>query len=170
VLVPLAARMPFRSNKMQVLHALDDLPKSIFLAGPTPRDVATPSWRPEAVRVLDELGFDGTVFVPEPQNRRWADSYDDQVTWEWEAIHQATVTVFWIPRELSTMPAFTTNVEFGLTVASSRIIVGSPAGTPKMGYLHALARRYNVPIVNDFRRILQTAIERCSTPFEVGIR
>lgn len=42
--------------------------KSIFLAGPTPRDQQTPSWRIEALTILDGLGFNGIVFVPESSN------------------------------------------------------------------------------------------------------
>lgn len=44
--------------------------KSIFLAGPTVRkeqqqDWEKGSWRNEAIEILQELGFDGIVYVPE---------------------------------------------------------------------------------------------------------
>ena len=39
--------------------------KSIFLAGPTPREEKVASWRVDAVKKLEELGFDGVVFVSE---------------------------------------------------------------------------------------------------------
>ena len=39
--------------------------KSIFLAGPTPRDVKILSWRIAAFKFLEENGFDGLVYVPE---------------------------------------------------------------------------------------------------------
>lgn len=39
--------------------------KSIFLAGPTPRDEKIKSWRITACERLNELGFDGIVYVPE---------------------------------------------------------------------------------------------------------
>ncbi len=54
---------------MEVVYARQPLPErveaSLFLAGPTPRSPATPSWRPEALRLLRELGFRGYVFAPE---------------------------------------------------------------------------------------------------------
>lgn len=53
---------------MQVIHALQKLPKSIFLAGPTPRDKNTPSWRPQALEILRDMGFGGPVYVPESAN------------------------------------------------------------------------------------------------------
>lgn len=37
--------------------------KSIFLAGPTPRSKEVQSWRPEALRILKNLGYDGQVYV-----------------------------------------------------------------------------------------------------------
>jgi hypothetical protein len=39
--------------------------KSIFLAGPTPRTPGIISWRKEACEILEELGFNGIVYVPE---------------------------------------------------------------------------------------------------------
>ena len=39
--------------------------KSIFLAGPTPREKDIISWRNEAIKILENLGFDGIVYVPE---------------------------------------------------------------------------------------------------------
>lgn len=150
---------------MEVVHALEPLPKAIFLAGPTPRSADVPSWRPEAIRILEGLGFEGKVYVPEPNGRDWAENYDDQIFWEWEAIHQSTVTIFWVPRHIETMPAFTTNVEFGLTVASSRILLGAPAGAPKMGYLRALASRYRVPMFDALDEMLASAVRMTDRPF-----
>lgn len=40
------------TNKMTVIHALQPLRKSIFLAGPTPRSEDVPSWRPDALTRL----------------------------------------------------------------------------------------------------------------------
>ena len=39
--------------------------KSIFLAGPTPRGENITSWREEAVKILENLSFDGLVYVPD---------------------------------------------------------------------------------------------------------
>ena len=145
---------------MNIIHALEPLPKSIFLAGPTPRSQHVPSWRPEALRLLQQLGFEGTVMVPE-QNGDWRlDEYDHQILWEWEGLATATVIVFWVPRELATMPAFTTNVEFGLFAAQQKAVLGYPKGAPKMGYLDRLARRYQLPVFSTLDETLKAAIER----------
>lgn len=39
--------------------------KSIFLAGPTPRTREFLGWRPQAIEILKNLGFDGAVYSPE---------------------------------------------------------------------------------------------------------
>ena len=39
--------------------------ESIFLVGPTPRGKDEISWRKEACNILNKLGFDGIVYVPQ---------------------------------------------------------------------------------------------------------
>jgi len=87
--------------------------KSIFLAGPTPRSKETVSWRPEAIEILNKLDFDGIVYIPEYGINVGDIDNDKQFAWELEALEEATTIVFWVPRKLPEMPAFTTNVEFG---------------------------------------------------------
>jgi Nucleoside 2-deoxyribosyltransferase like len=106
------------------------------------------------------MNFDGTVFVPESEDWVFSANYDDQVRWEWEALNQSTVVAFWIPRELEAMPAFTTNVEFGLLAASGKILIGYPQGAPKMRYLHELANRYHAPVYHTLNDLLLKAVER----------
>jgi hypothetical protein len=130
---------------MKVIYAREPLPKSIFLAGPTPRDKDTQSWRPEALRLFEEQGFDGTIMVPEDSNWSPKFTYEDQVKWEWEGLDTATVVLFWIPRELAAMPAFTTNVEYGMMIAKRNVVMGWPEDAPKNRYLEQLAWRYELP-------------------------
>lgn len=113
---------------------------SVFLAGPTPRDKDTPSWRPAVIEIFKNYDFDGCIFVPE-----WDWSlgemqcdYNTQIEWELEALEKADVIGFWVPRDLKKMPAFTTNVEFGLYLKSNKIVYGRPNDAPKMRYLDKL--------------------------------
>jgi hypothetical protein len=145
---------------MNIVYARQPLPKSIFLAGPTPRDLAVASWRPEAIRLLKNIGFDGYVFVPEAEDWQPHDDYDGQIEWEWAGIERASTVLFWIPRHLIDMPAFTTNVEFGLTVASQKILLGFPPDAPKCKYLKALAERYSVPVFSTLEDIVRAAVSR----------
>jgi hypothetical protein len=124
---------------MHPVYALEPLPDpvnaSLFLAGPTPREPGTPSWRPEALRILGELGYRGAVVVPEPRSGEWRHSYVDQTSWEAEMRARADLIAFWVPRELARMPGFTTNIEFGEDYDSCRCLYGRPAEAPKTRYL-----------------------------------
>lgn len=97
---------------MQVVYAKQPFPDewyaAIFLAGPTPRDANTPSWRPEALRHLEEIGFAGVVMVPEAEDGEWKsgpDAYVEQVEWERRGLDLCDVAVFWVPREMPDTPA-----------------------------------------------------------------
>jgi hypothetical protein len=150
---------------MTPVFALQPLPKSIFLAGPTPRDPATPSWRPEALRLLEALGLEGKVYVPETADWSAHAQYDGQIQWEWEALNAATVVAFWVPRDLVAMPALTTNVEFGLLVQSGKLVLGYPQDAPKMKYLARLAERHGAPVLHDLEATLRAAVEMTRRPF-----
>jgi hypothetical protein len=108
---------------------------SIFLAGPTPRSLDVPSWRPHALELLKKIGYCGIVLVPEHQVRSDKADYTDQVEWEWEGLENAKAIAFWVPREIQTMPGFTTNVEFGSYIRSNRSVYGRPPEAQKCRYL-----------------------------------
>ena len=134
--------------------------KSIFLAGPTPREEKVASWRVDAVKKLEELGFDGVVFVPEYSTWVPKTNYVDQANWEREALTEATVILFWIPRSLPDMPGFSTNVEFGYWLHSKKVIYGRPDGAPKTKYLDWLYKTvYNEEPFNDLDKLLEYAVE-----------
>ena len=114
--------------------------KSIFLAGPTPRKEDVKSWRIDACKFLEENGFDGIVYVPEYSTGKPLTDYDiqeddSQVMWERKTLLNSTLVVFWIPRDLNNMPAFTTNVEFGYWLHTGKAIYGRPDSAKGNGYL-----------------------------------
>ncbi|MEU6481997.1 nucleoside 2-deoxyribosyltransferase domain-containing protein [Streptomyces sp. NPDC047017] len=126
---------------------------SVFLAGPTPdKSAPVPSWRPAAAAALDALWTGDqplTVLSPESRNGQRADRYETQVDWETDARAAATAILFWIPRDLRTLPGMTTNVEFGLDVSSGRAVLGCPPDCPnpeRNRYLIYVARRHSVPV------------------------
>lgn len=140
-------------------EAADDSLSSIFLAGPSPRGEDNFNWRPEAIKKLQDFGFGGNIFVPLPREGYWAEDYTDQVEWELEHLEKATVIIFWIPRDLKTLPAFTTNVEFGMFLKSGKIVLGFPTGARKMKYLEYVARKNNVRVFNTLEETLQAGID-----------
>lgn len=134
--------------------------KSIFLAGPTPRDENTKSWRPEACELLEKLGFDGVVYEPEYSTWKPKASYVDQAEWEREALSNASVIMFWIPRSIPDMPAFTTNVEFGYWLHTGKVIYGRPDESKKNKYLDWLYKKdTNQEPYTNLEDLLRAAIE-----------
>ena len=148
---------------MKIVYANQSLPsqwsKSIFLAGPTPRDPETPSWRPDALRALEEQGYDGVVFVPETSDKQWHHDYIDQVGWEEECLNAADCILFWVPRDLKTMPAFTTNIEFGFWADSGKAVVGFPKDAPKTKYIKHYCDKLKIPNSNTLDNTVKNAVE-----------
>lgn len=155
-------RLIKKADNMKVVYALEDFPKqfskSIFLAGPTPREENVQSWRKEALDVLQKMNYDGVVFVPEPRDSKWENEYDKQVDWERKCLNACDCIVFWIPRDLETMPAFTTNVEFGLYFESEKIVVGSPKDAPKNNYLKYISSKKEIKWNDTLENTIQEAI------------
>lgn len=149
-------------NKMNIVYAQEEFPKqvtkTIFLAGPTPREESVPSWRPEALKVLEAAGYDGTVFVPEPRDNKWEKDYDKQVEWERKCLDACDCIVFWIPRILDTMPGFTTNVEFGLYCASGKVVAGAPEDAAKNKYLIDLAGKESIKWEISIESVIRNAV------------
>lgn len=134
--------------------------KSIFLAGPTPRGKDTISWRTEACQILENLDFDGTVYVPEYSTWKPKEDYVDQAMWERIALTEATIIIFWIPRHLPDMPAFITNVEFGYWLHTNKVLYGRPDNAEKIKYLDWLYKLdYNKEPHNNLENLLKEAIE-----------
>ncbi|MFE2943424.1 nucleoside 2-deoxyribosyltransferase domain-containing protein [Streptomyces sp. NPDC059255] len=141
---------------IHLIMAREPLPiggPSVFLAGPTPdKSTPVPSWRPDAAQLLAEQWTGAqplAVLTPESRNGQRADRYETQVDWETDARAAATAILFWIPRDLHTLPGMTTNVEFGLDVSSGRAVLGCPPHCPnpeRNRYLIYVARRHGVPV------------------------
>ena len=67
--------------------------------------------------------------------------------------------MFWIPRSLPDMPAFTTNVEFGYWLHSGKVIYGRPDDATKIKYLDWLYKEdYNKIPINDLDELLKESI------------
>lgn len=53
------------------------------------------------------------LIIPEPDADVFHGDGNAQNEWEHLAIESCDVLMFWVPRDLETLPGFTTNVEFG---------------------------------------------------------
>ena len=140
--------------------------KSLFLAGPTVRAEQEDSWtggkwRVQAVQILKELGFDGVVYVPEYHTMKQFSDEQAQFDWEWEALHQCDIVVFWVDRRFPELPALCTNVEFGFYLAQKRIVYGRPDSANKNEYLDKLYTKVTSgQPFNDLRQTLKFCVEQ----------
>jgi 8-oxo-dGTP pyrophosphatase MutT (NUDIX family) len=152
------------ASEVVVVHANETPPDAwdaaVFLAGPLPRAADVPSWNPEAIKLLRER-WDGdgrlVVFTPEPRDGVTAD-YIGQIDWEHRGLHDADAIVFWVPRDLETMPAFTTNIEFGIWYDSGKAVFGAPASAPKNEYPVHLAEAREVPVADTLDGTVDAAL------------
>lgn len=158
------------NQQLEIVYALENTNQkqnSIFLAGPTYRihkdnadDVK--SWREDALEFLKQQRFTGTVYVPECRNyimpKEW--TFSRQVDWETECLQEADVILFWIPRNLETLPGFTTNIEFGEWFKSGKIAIGSPKNTPKIKYLKERCSRENIIWTESLSDCIVQALEK----------
>lgn len=138
-----------------------DNKNSLFLVGGTPRKSDVPSWRPEAITILQKLGFSGTVLVPEREDWNVKFDYRDQINWEQVCLHNATAIAAWVPRNMVTMPCLTTNVEFGYWIAKdpAKLFYGRPDDAPSCSYLDWMFKHHtNEDPVNTLEAVLSKAI------------
>lgn len=127
-------------NFSNELIYIDSSKDSIFLAGPTRRNSSfNKSWRNDACKILEKLNYNGIVYIPEFSEGSNYD-YLTQTLWERDGLMNAKHILFYIPRKLPDMPAFTTNVEFGYYLAKrpNNIILCSPKDAEKNKYLEWL--------------------------------
>jgi len=132
---------------MNVYYSDMELPKkfgkSIFLAGPSPRDPDVESWRPKAIDILESIGYDGEVYIPERKGGWDGVDYIEQIEWEHSALESVDIVMFWVPRDIDAgMPAFTTNVEFGTYCSKGSIVYGRPVDSDKNRYLDHMYLKY----------------------------
>ena len=149
-----------------LVMAREEIPDgpSVFLAGPTPVRADVASWRPAAV---DEVAAQWTgsrpltVLSPESRGGERAARYEDQVEWETRARRSATAILFWIPRDMATLPGMSTNVEFGMDVDTGRAVLGCPPDCPnpeRNRYLIHVAHAHGVPVRTTLRDTVAAAL------------
>lgn len=126
----------------------------IFLAGPTPRDGTIERWRSQALLILEHHALErnlGTVLIPEDEDFENFDpvTIDGQVDWEWKGLAAADAILFWVPRNMETLPGLTTNVEFGMQAKSRKVVLGYPEDAEHCGYLDRIARKEHMLVTHD---------------------
>jgi hypothetical protein len=158
-------------TELLVGYAQAPVPESwdtaVFLAGPTPRDAAVPSWRPAAVELLRRRWLDTdrgrlVVFVPEHEGGGFRGSWLDQVEWEDTCLTASDVIAFWVPRDMATLPGLTTNVEWGRWESSGKVVLGAPPDAPATRYLRHYATKVGAPSADTLDDTMAAALALAS--------
>ena len=150
-------------NNINICYTCEKLPntvtRSIFLAGPCPRNSETESWRPQVIQYLKSINWSGTIYYPE--NGSVTDySIEERINWEQSALNRADIILFWIPRDLTVdstgqakMLALTTNIEFGLYLHSNKIVVGGNQVNNE--YIEYSCKQQQIPFFTDLNQAIQ---------------
>jgi nucleoside 2-deoxyribosyltransferase len=135
--------------------------KSIFLAGPSPRNEQIVSWRKEAIKYFEKYHFEGTLFVPEKEfNSIQEEGNVNNMSWDQKALGDADLILFWIPREIPNLLGLTTNVEFGYFLNKKPIIYGRPDISVRNEYIDWIYEcELNVKPINDLDLLVKKSID-----------
>jgi hypothetical protein len=150
---------------MQIIYSQQQTPreiiKSIFLAGCTPRSEEVKSWRKDAIEFLNQIEYNGTVFVPEFEDGKPQEDldYSAQIEWEEKCLNIADVILFYIPRNNTDMLGLTTNDEYGVWKKSGKVVLACPENSYKTRYQQYYATKYNTPSVKTLNDGLLECVE-----------
>lgn len=162
--------MQCRVYHARELFPMDCVHSSIFLAGPTPRRADVQSWRAEALCLLTGplLRYGGDVFIPEDRGVGGMHGvYEEQLAWETEGLRRADVIVFWVPRDMATLPGLTTNDEWGFWKASGKVVFGAPKEAVSVRYQRSYCEQHGIPCFSTLEDTLRAATTMIG---EVGAR
>ncbi len=138
--------------------------KMLFLADSALHgDKLSSSWRIAAIQLLEQIGYDGIVYIPEEREgcpTIAALEYEARVKWTRRALMQSDVIVFWLPEDLKSMPNIVMSVELGWLSKGGRVILGTPLGTAEARDLHLYAQQFNVPCYTQLSKALHEAVRR----------
>jgi hypothetical protein len=129
-------------NPEHDINNINPFRTSVFLAGPTPRSSDILSWRPQAIDLLKKNDYGGYVYVPERKDWKIQFDYCEQIEWELQGLDDCEKILFWVPRDMETMPSLTTNCEFGMFIKSGKVWYGRPEDSVKNKYLDYLYVKY----------------------------
>ena len=157
-----------QENKMQLVFMGEPYPqkveKMLFLAASALHEgKLSSSWRIAAIQLLEQLGYDGIVYIPE--NREGCPTtaaldYEARVKWTRGALMRSDVIVFWLSEDLKSMPNIVMGVELGWLMQSGRIVLGAPLETGEIRALQIYAREFHVPYYRELSEALHEAVNR----------
>lgn|GEM_PF-123172 len=153
-------------NLVYTMEKITNDKDTIFLAGPTyrsePGKINPKSWRHDIIDILIRLDYDGNVCLGEWRDDKEPENWtlSRQIDWEQECLSKATIILFWIPRNMQTLPALTTNIEFGEWMKSGKVVAGAPPSAYKIEYIKEKCSRLGIPWTDNLHQCTINAIDK----------
>lgn len=137
--------------------------KMLFLADSTfQQDKLNSSWRIDAIQLLEQLGYDGIIYLSEEREGSPGSTFlDDEakVRWTRGALMRSDVIVFGLPEDLKGPPDIVMGVELGWLMESGRIILAMPSEREARN-LHLYIQQFAVPYYTQLSDALHEAVKR----------
>jgi hypothetical protein len=156
----------FVDNKMQIVFIGDPYPqeveKVVFLVdSASHQDMRGNSCQVDAIQLLEQLGYDGIVYVPEEKKGSSNTTpLDDEarIRWVHGALMRSDVAVFLFSEEVELILNMPMGIELGWLMESGRLVLGLPLETEKFLALRVYAKISHIPCYETVRETLFAAI------------
>lgn len=131
--------------------------QSLFLAGGSIREGQEGmSWRKEALRILDDVGYKGVVYLPENREGRLEEHQD--TNWEQNCLDTSDVILMWLPAN-DTLPCYGSRVEYGRYATTGRLVLGYPEDAQGLSYIHHDSQKLHIPLSHSLTHTIQDAMD-----------
>jgi 8-oxo-dGTP pyrophosphatase MutT (NUDIX family) len=144
--------------QLQEVYALEPIPErydtAIFLGGPTPAAGGEASWRSHALRLLEDAGYRGVVFLPEVRVPGRLEDAEDLTEWLMHVRRMSDCLVFWFPenpigaRDL---------IDLGQWAESGRVVLGTADRADAAG-LQRYAAHHDIPFARTLEETILNAL------------
>ncbi len=121
----------------------EELTKSLFLVGARTFAASDPPWQLKMIEFLRQAGFDGTVFLPFPDDELSIANDADRIEWQCKHLALADVIAAWCPYDSTSPHEITTGIQLGEWLRSGKLLYGRPAEPPNVRYLDVLYSEIN---------------------------
>lgn len=136
---------------MKIIYSCEPITPSIFLGGLSTSEPQVNSWRQAALKLLNDKGFDGIVYVPELRCKVAIRELEEQSRWERITIKDSSVVLMMVP-PIEPITSF----DLGPYVQARKLILVYP--TLESTHFEKLKERVNVPIFNTLDEAVSVSI------------
>jgi len=147
---------------MDIIYAREPFPikitKTLYLADYSTEKPRISTWYQDALDILAQKQYDGSVYVPFIPDGSSFQDFSEQLVWHQTAMDRSDVIVFWIPGDSEQFTTYMTFTEFERRVKGRNVIWGYPRNISRLNVMDELARQYGVPIIHTLSEAVDCAL------------